>query len=61
MQPTKEQIAEFEKEYNELCKKHKLVLTFAPQWKQSQDTGVWSLVIVPMIAVFNPPVTDEAK
>ena len=54
MTPTKEQVAEFEKEYAELCKKHKLILTFIPQWKQSQDTGVWGLVIQTMIAVFNP-------
>lgn len=54
-QPTKEQVAEFEKEYNELCKKHKLVLVFSPQWKQSQDTGTFSLVIVPAIAVLNVP------
>lgn len=45
----KEKTEAFEKEYNELCKKHGLVLTFIPQWKQSQDTGVWSLVIVPML------------
>ena len=55
MTPTKEQIDAFEAEYMELCKKHKLILTFAPQWKQSQDTGVWGLVIQTLIAVFNPP------
>ena len=61
-QPTKEQVAEFEREYNELCKKHKLVLTFQPQWKQSQDTGVWGMVIVPAIAVLNvPEVKDETN
>lgn len=53
-QPTKEQVAEFEKDYNELCKKHGMTLSFVPQWKQSQDTGVWSMILVPMIAVLPP-------
>lgn len=48
----KEKMEAFEKEYNELCKKHGLIITFVPQWKQSLDTGAWSLVIVPMLAEF---------
>jgi hypothetical protein len=52
--PTKEQVAAFEKEYNELCKKHSMILNFIPQWKQSQDTGMWSMVLVPMVAVLPP-------
>jgi hypothetical protein len=55
-QNEQEQAKQFEKEYNELCVKHKLILTFQPQWKQSQDTGTWSLVIVPMLAKFEPKV-----
>jgi hypothetical protein len=55
-QTDKEKAEAFEKEYNDLCVKHKLILTFQPQWKQSQDTGTWSLVIVPMLAKFEPPV-----
>lgn len=45
----KKKAEDFEKEYNELCKKHGLGLTSVPQWKQSQDTGTWSMVLVPMI------------
>lgn len=57
-QPTKEQVAKFEKEYNELCVKHGLILDFQPRWKQSQDTFMWSMVLVPMIAIFIPPKTE---
>ncbi len=48
-QPTPEEIKKFEQAYAELCKEHGLALTIQPQWKQSQDTGTFSLVIVPMI------------
>ena len=58
-QPSKEQVAEFEKGYNELCEKHGMVLNFVPQWKQSQDTGSWSMVIIPMVAMFNPPEQND--
>ena len=58
-QPKKEQIAAFEKDYNELCKKHGMMLNFAPQWKQSQDTGTWSMVLVPMVAVLPPEPPKE--
>jgi hypothetical protein len=54
MEITQAEKEAFEKEYNELVLKHKLILTFQPQWKQSQDTGTWSLVIVPMLAKFEP-------
>jgi hypothetical protein len=54
-QITKEQVKAFEDEYNLLCQKHGLVLTFQPQWKQSQDTGTWSLILVPMIALLPKP------
>lgn len=51
----KEKATEFEKAYNELCTKYGLILTFIPQWKQSQDTGTWSMVLVPMLAKYDPP------
>ena len=35
----------FSKEYTELCKKHGLQIGFNPQWKQSSDTGTFSMVI----------------
>jgi hypothetical protein len=49
-QPTKEEAQKFEEEYNELCKKHGLMLISMPQWKLSQDTGTFSMVLVPMIS-----------
>ena len=49
----KEMIEEFLKEYEALCIKHGLVHTFAPQWKQSMDTGTYSLAIVPQVAKLN--------
>ena len=48
-QPTPEEVKKFEAAYAELCKEHGLALTIQPQWKQSQDTGTFSLVIVPMV------------
>jgi hypothetical protein len=58
----KEKAKAFEEEYEQLCKKHGLALTFVPQWKQSQDTGVWSLVIVPMLAKIDvKEASDEVR
>ena len=55
MQPTKEQIAEFEKELIALYTKHGLAISPQPQWKQSLDSGAWTLVLVQMIVTYNPP------
>ena len=52
---TKEQAAAFEREYLEVCAKHGLVLSVNPQWKQSADTGTWSMVLVMTIIKYNPP------
>jgi hypothetical protein len=41
-------------EYNELCKKHGYEISFQPQWKQSQDTGTWSMVLVPVLIKISP-------
>jgi len=49
----KEMIEEFVKEYEALCRKHGLVHAFTPQWKQSMDTGTYSMVIVPQVAKLN--------
>ena len=40
---------EFEKMYNELCMKTKFAIAFEPHWRKSQDTGVFSMVIIPII------------
>jgi len=50
---TQEQANEFQKDYVELCKKHGLQITYAPQWKQSLDTGAWYMVIVPTLVEYN--------
>ena len=55
MEITQAEKEAFEKEYNELVLKHKLILTFVPQFKQSQDTGAWMIVVLPMLARFEPP------
>lgn len=38
--------SEFSKEYAELVKKYKREIIVIPQWKVSQDTGDWRLVLV---------------
>ena len=50
----------FQKDYEVLCKKHGLQLVFVPQWKQSMDTGTFSLVIIPQAAKYEPE-TDKPK
>lgn len=35
----------FMDEYFALCRKHGIQLAYVPQWKQSSDTGTYSLVI----------------
>ncbi len=49
-QPTQEEVQKFQEAYNNLCKEYGLMLVTIPQWKQSQDTGTFGLVLVPMIA-----------
>lgn len=46
---TDEERKTFMDDYLELCKKHGLQIAFAPQWKQSMDTGTYSMVIQPII------------
>ena len=42
----------FAERYQELCKEFGYQIAFAPQWKQSLDTGTFSLVIQPTIVEF---------
>jgi len=41
---SQEQKDKFIKAYEDLCKEHGFQLVPLPQWKQSMDTGTWSLV-----------------
>ena len=41
---------EFASEYEALCKRTGFQIVFAPQWRQSQDTGDYRLVIVSGVA-----------
>lgn len=41
-----EKDSEFSKEYAELVEKYKREIIVIPQWKMSQDTGDWRLVLV---------------
>ena len=55
--PTEEQkkaLEQFQKEYEALCAKHGLQLVFVPTWKQSMDTGTFSLVVVVQAAPYTP-------
>jgi hypothetical protein len=36
--------------YSELCKEYGYQIAFVPQWKQSMDTGTFSLVIQTAVA-----------
>ena len=53
-------VKEFEKEYSEVLQalftKHGLAIVYEPQLRQSKDTGVWGVVVVPMLAKFEPKV-----
>jgi hypothetical protein len=55
-----QKLKEFEKEYNEVIQalftKHKLAISFRAELKQSQDTGVYGIVVVPQIVHYEPPV-----
>ena len=50
-----EQLKKFQDDYEKVCAKHGLQLAFVPIWKQSQDTGTYSLVIVTQAAKYEPP------
>jgi flagellar capping protein FliD len=49
-----EKVKEFVKAYEELCKEHNLQIAYRPEWKQSQDTGTFSLVILPFVTELKP-------
>ena len=40
----------FAERYQELCKETGFQIVFFPQWRQSQDTGDYRLVIVSQVA-----------
>jgi len=48
--PHKHTAEEFVKRYQDLCKETGFQIVFAPQWRQSQDTGDYRLVIVSSVA-----------
>lgn len=48
--PTPEEVKKFEQAYADLCKEHKLAFVTVPQWKQSQDTGTFSMVLTLMVS-----------
>ena len=41
--------------YQKLCQEHGWQISVVPQWKQSQDTGTWSMVIVMTLAEYKEP------
>lgn len=53
-QPVKTPQQKFMDEYLVLCSKHGLQIAFQPQWKQSADTGTFSLTIQPILVDFKP-------
>lgn len=48
--PHKQTEQEFIERYQALCKETGFQIVFAPQWRQSQDTGDYRLVIVSSVA-----------
>jgi len=53
MTPEEKQKA-FADAYDKLCKEHGLTISFIPQWKQSADTGTWSMVIQAVLVEMKP-------
>jgi hypothetical protein len=54
--PTSEQLQKmYSDEYLALCTKYGFQIAFAPQWKQSADTGTYSLVIGATLVEYKPP------
>ena len=49
-----EQLKKFRDDYEKVCAKHGLQLMFVPQWKQSMDTGTYSLVIATTVMEYKP-------
>jgi hypothetical protein len=58
-QEAKAKAEAFSKDYLELCKKHKLQIAFNPLWKQSMDTGTYSMVIQTTLAEYVAPPEPE--
>jgi hypothetical protein len=52
-----EKVKKFVELYNKLCDHEGLMLNFVPQWKQSLDTGEYSLVIV--VSIVEKPAKKE--
>ena len=46
---------EFMDAYLKMCTHFGLQLAFNPQWKQSMDTGTYSMVIQPVVIEYTPP------
>lgn len=48
--PRKPTAEEFAQRYQQLCEETGFQIVFFPQWRQSQDTGDYRLVIVSSVA-----------
>ena len=54
MDITKEQVEAFLKDYDKLCRKHKMIHSYVPSWNQSKDIGDYRLVILPRVERYEP-------